>query len=114
MLPRKIFENLHTAMAILVLFNNFEGKFVIFLAPYFECFTKYNAFCSRNFNYACPRRIRHIAMNRFEIMEKFYSYQTLLKMASGEMHTQHTPHPSCIRLSLYINKKWPQILREVF
>ena len=47
MLPQKIFENLHTAMAILVLFNNFEGKFVIFLAPYtvkkvrkfYRCFT---------------------------------------------------------------------------
>ena len=47
-------------------------------------------------------------------MEKFYSSQTLLKMAGGGMHTQHTPHPSGIRLSLYINKKWPQILREVF
>ena len=31
-------------------------------------------------------------MKRFEIMEKFYSFQTLLKMASGGMHTQHTPH----------------------
>ena len=61
MLSQKMFENLHTAMAILVLFNNFEGKFVIFLAPKFECFTKYNAFCARNFNYAWLRRIRHIA-----------------------------------------------------
>ena len=26
-------------------------------------------------------------------MEKFYSSKTLLKMAGGEMHTQHTPHP---------------------
>ena len=101
-------------MAILVLFNNFEGKFVIILAPYFECFTKYNAFCSRNFNYACPRHIRYIAMKRFEFMEKFYSSKTLLKLAGGGMHTQHTPHPSGIRLSLYNNKKWPQILREVF
>ena len=47
-------------------------------------------------------------------MENFYSYQTLLKMVGGGMHTQHTPHPSGIRLLLYINKKWPQILREVF
>ena len=44
MLSRKIFENLHTAMAILVLFEQFLGKFVIFLAPNFECFTKYDAF----------------------------------------------------------------------
>ena len=26
-------------------------------------------------------------------MEKCYSSQTLLKMAGGGMHTQHTPHP---------------------
>ena len=32
-------------------------------------------------------------MKRFEIMKKFYSSKTLLKMAGGEMHTQHTPHP---------------------
>ena len=25
-------------------------------------------------------------------MEKFYSSKTLLKMAGGGMHTQHTPH----------------------
>ena len=33
-------------------------------------------------------------MKRFKIMEKFYSYKTLLKMAGEEgMHRQHTPHP---------------------
>ena len=32
-------------------------------------------------------------MKRFEIMEKFCSSKTLLKMAGGGMHTQHTPHP---------------------
>ena len=34
-------------------------------------------------------------MKRFDIMEKFYSSKTLLKMAGGGMHTQHrsTPHP---------------------
>ena len=36
-------------------------------------------------------------------MKKFYSCKTLLKMAGGRMHTQHTPHPP-----------WgPQILREM-
>ena len=35
-------------------------------------------------------------------MEKFCSFKTLLKMAGGGMHTQHTPHspsgsaPDCI------------------
>ena len=41
----------------------------------------------------CLRRLRHIVINRFKIKEKFYSYETLLKMADGGMHTQHTPHP---------------------
>ena len=31
-------------------------------------------------------------MRRFEILEKFYSSKTLLKMAGGGMHTQHTPY----------------------
>ena len=43
-------------------------------------------------------------------MEKFYSSKTLLKMAGGEMHTQHTPHPP----GLHNNNRWPQILREIF
>ena len=69
-------------MAISVLFKQFLGKFVIFLAPYLECFTN-GAFCSHNFDYACLRRLRHIVVKRFEIMEKFYSSKTLLKMACG-------------------------------
>ena len=32
MLPRKIFENLHTAMAILVRFEQFQAKFVVILS----------------------------------------------------------------------------------
>ena len=55
------------------------------LAPNFECFTNYDAFCLHSFNYACLRRLRHIVMKRFEIMEKFYSSKTLLKMAGGGM-----------------------------
>ena len=49
-----------------IFLNNFYGKFVIFLAPNFECFTKYDAFCSHSFDYACLRRRRHIVMKRFE------------------------------------------------
>ena len=73
MLPRKIFENLHTAMVILVLFEQFLGNFVIFLAPNFECFTNNDAFCLHSFDYACLRRLRHIVMKKFEIVEKLYS-----------------------------------------
>ena len=41
MLPRKIFEILHTAVTILLLFEKFSGKFIKnFLPPNSECFTK--------------------------------------------------------------------------
>ena len=76
MLPWKSFENLHTEMTISVLFEQFLGKFVIILAPNFECFTN-DAFCSHSFDYACLRRLRHIVMKRFDILEKFYSSKTL-------------------------------------
>ena len=96
MLPRKNVENLHSAMAILVLFEKFLRKFVIFFPPNFECFTN-DAFCLYGFDYACLRWLRHIAMKRFEIMEKIYSSKTLLKMAGEGMHTQHThTPPGCI------------------
>ena len=34
MLPRKLFANLHTAMAILVLFEHFSGTFYLNFCPY--------------------------------------------------------------------------------
>ena len=52
-------------------------------------------------------------MKKFEITEKFYSSKTLLKMAGGRMHTQHTPHPPWIHPWLHNNKRWPQILRKM-
>ena len=82
--PPKNFENLHTVMAILVLFEQFSGKVCSYLWPLcFECF-KYDAFCSHvSFDYAFLRRLRHIVMKRFEIIEKFHSSKALLKMAGG-------------------------------
>ena len=47
-------------------------------------------------------------------MEKFCSSKILLKMAGGGMHTHHTPHSPWIRPWLHNNKRWPQILREMF
>ena len=48
-------------------------------------------------------------------MEKFYSSKTLLKMAGGGMHNQHTTHTHpWIRPWLYNNNRWRQILREMF
>ena len=71
-------------MAILVLFEQFSGKVCSYFWPLiFECFTKYDVFCSHSFDYKCLRRLKHIVMKRFEIMEKFYSLKALLKMAGG-------------------------------
>ena len=57
MLPRKIFENLHAVMAILVLFEQFSRKFCLnFFDLNSKCFTKYDAFCSHTFDYACRRK----------------------------------------------------------
>ena len=44
-----------------------------------------------NFDYACLRRLWHIAMKRFKIMAKFNSFKALLKMAGGGVHP---PQPS--------------------
>ena len=64
MLPPKIFENLHTVMVILALFELFSGSLFIFLAPNFECLIKYDALCKHSFDYACLRQLRFIVMNR--------------------------------------------------
>ena len=63
----------------------------MFLAPNFECFTKYDAFCSHSFDYACLRRLKHIVTNRFEITENFYPSKALSKMDGGGMHSPHPP-----------------------
>ena len=47
-------------------------------------------------------------------METSYSSKTRLMMAGGAMHTQHTPHSPWIYPWLYNNKRWPQILKEMF
>ena len=62
MLPRKINNNLHAVVAILVLLNNFRQIVFKSFDPYSESFAKYDAFCSHIFNCAC---LRH----------KAYSYQ---------------------------------------
>ena len=58
MLPRKSFENFHAVMAILVLFEQFLGKFCLnFLSLILStCFAKRDAFCSHIFDYACLGR----------------------------------------------------------
>ena len=57
MLPRKIFENLLTVIVILILFEQFSGKFSLnFFDPNSECFARYDTFCLHIFNHACLRR----------------------------------------------------------
>ena len=54
MLPQKIFKILHALVAILILFEQFFGKFSLnFLLLKSECFTKYDAFCSYIFDHVC-------------------------------------------------------------
>ena len=79
MLPRKIFENLHIVMAILVLFEHFWGKLIIIPAHNFECFTKYDAHCSHSLDKACLRRRSNIVMKRFKIRENFIIIQSIVK-----------------------------------
>ena len=114
MLPRKNFEKLHTVMAILVLFKQFlEKVYHIFLASNFESFTN-DAFCLRGFDYVCLRRLKHIVMKRFEIIEKFCSSKALLKMAGRcGMHAQHIPHPPGSSPGCIITKDGLKLKRDV-
>ena len=51
MLPRKVFKNLDTVMAILALFEEFLWQILFnFLASNFKSFTKYDKFCSHIFD----------------------------------------------------------------
>ena len=73
MLPRNTFTNLHTILAILVLFEQILFKF---FPPNSECCTKYDAFCSYIFDYACLGR-------------KAYCYQKGSKLWKSYIHQQH-------------------------
>ena len=88
-LPRKIFENFDTVVglvAILLLFEQFSGKFC---APNSECFIKCDAFCSYILDYTYLERKAYLLSKRFEIMEKLYLSKTCSKMAGGGMHPSH-------------------------
>ena len=51
MLPRKVFKNLDTVMAILALFEQFLWQIPFnFFASYSKSFTKYDTFCSLIFD----------------------------------------------------------------
>ena len=62
---------------------------------FFECFAKYDAFCSHIFDYAC---LRLIAIAIKEVRK--YASKTFLKMAGGRMHVPHsTPLDSPVAIS---------------
>ena len=87
MLPRKIFENLHAGVAILALFEQFLDKFCLnFLPLKSECFTKYDAFCSYIFDYACLGCKAYCYRKGSKLWKKLYSSKTCLKVAGGGMH----------------------------
>ena len=64
MLPRKMFENFHTVVAIVVLFEQFVGKFCLKFLPLnkSKCFTKRDAFCSYIFDYMRAEGVRPIVI----------------------------------------------------
>ena len=104
MLPRKIFKNLRTAVAILYsTFEQFLGKFGLkFFAPKSECFIEYDAFCLCIFDYACLGRKALLLWRRLKIIENLYSSKTCLKKAGGG--AMHPPLdlalPALITISL--------------
>ena len=56
MLPRKIFENSHVVVAILVLFERILGKFCLSVLPLILSVSQiYDAFCLYIFDYAYLR-----------------------------------------------------------
>ena len=60
MLPRKVFKNLDTVMAILELFEQFLWQILFnFFASSSKSFTKYDTFCSHISIYACLRPLSH-------------------------------------------------------
>ena len=118
MLPWKSFENLHTVMAILALFEKFSGKVCLYFCTLtLSASPNMMNFCTHSFDYACLRRLRLIVMKRFEIMEKIYLSKALLKMAGEGMHPPHPPslesttsNPNCLGEKLGDVSVWAQHL----
>ena len=77
----------------------FRQILFIFLDPNSECFSKYDAFCSHIFDYACLKRKAYCYRrgSKIEIMEKLHISKTFFKMAGGRMHTPHSDSTPWIR-----------------
>ena len=92
MLPRKIFENLHSAVAIFALFEQFSGKFCLKLLPLNLSVSPNMMHFVRTFSMTRALGVRLIVIEKGpEIMEKLHSSKTCLKMAGGGVHPPYTP-----------------------
>ena len=97
MLPPKIFENLHTAVTIFVLFKQILSNF---FGPKYGDFTKYDAFCLHIFDYACLGRKACCYRRGSKLWKNcFHHLKTCLKMGGGRMHPSHPPLPAMITMS---------------
>ena len=87
MLPRKILENVHDLMAVLVLFVEFSAKFCFnFLTLNLSASPNMMHFVRAFLIYACL-----LLSRRLEIMKQLYTSKTFSKTAGGR---RHTPHPT--------------------
>ena len=86
MFPRKNFLNLHAVTAILVLFQQFSGKFRFnFLTLILSASPNMMHFV-RTFRLCVLKAQGLLLSKRFEIMKKLYTSKTFLKMSGGRMH----------------------------
>ena len=91
MLPLKPFENLHTKVAILVLFKQILGKFCFNFLPLILSVTPNMMHFVRTFSIMRAQGLRLLLLKRFEIMEKLYSSTAWLKMIGGGDASPHPP-----------------------
>ena len=86
MLLRKIFENLHAAMAFLVLFEEISRKFCLNFFTLIVSASSNMMHFVRTFSIMRVKDESLLLSKRFQIMEKLYTSKTCLKMAGGRMH----------------------------
>ena len=72
MLPQKIFKIFDTVVAILILFEQFSGKFC---APNSECFIKCEPFCSYIFDHACWGRKAYCYRKGLKLWKNYCIYR---------------------------------------
>ena len=83
MLPRKMFENLHTEVAILVLFEQFLGKLCLNFLPLNLSVSPNVMHFVRTFSIMRALGVRLVVVEKLQNYEKFLFIKTSLKMAGG-------------------------------